>query len=121
MQDGRPVHTAHGETGYCCLYYLPYLDGMPLALQSIDLDQFVVSHDEVIVTAIVRGLVDRLGRKDHRNRSDETFAEMGLDDLDMTDLECEIECCLHKTFVTGLKLSDTIRSVVWRLQAGQKP
>ena len=79
----------------------------------------MVSHDEVIVTAIVRGLVDRLGRKDHRIRNDETFDEMGLDELDINDLECEIECCLHKTFMIGLKLSDTIRSVVWRLQAGQ--
>ncbi len=78
----------------------------------------MVSREEVVITTIVRGLVDRLGRSDHVINADATFEAMGLDDLDLTDLECEIETCLHKSFMVGLKLSDTIRMVVWRLQAG---
>ena len=73
--------------------------------------------EEVIITAIVRGLVDRLGRKEHPIQSDETFEEMGLDELDMTDLECAIEVSLRKTVPMGINLGDTIVSVVWRLSS----
>ena len=78
----------------------------------------MVSREEVVITAIVRGLIDNLGRLDCAIKADETFKAMGLDELDMAFLEDEIEVCLHKTFMVGLKLSDTIRSIVWRLQAG---
>ena len=71
--------------------------------------------EEVVITAIVRGLVDRLGRKEHRIRSTETFKSMGLDELDMTDLECAIEENLSVSLPTGIRLEETIRDIVRRL------
>ena len=74
--------------------------------------------EEVVITAIVRGLVDRLGRKEHRIRSTE-FKSMGLDELDMTDLECAIEENLSVSLPTGIRLEETIRDIVKR-SAGVK-
>ena len=67
--------------------------------------------------SIVRGLVDRLGKKDRPIRTNESFGSMGLDELDLTELEGAIEIYFHKTLMTGIKQGDTIHSVVHRLQA----
>lgn len=77
----------------------------------------MVSREEVLVTAVVRSLVSNLGCGERRIKQTETFRHMELDETDMTYLECAIEVHLHKTLMTGISLDDSIRSVVYRLQA----
>ena len=77
----------------------------------------MTSREEVVITAVVRNLVDRMGRQDYTIPRDQTFKSMGFDNLDLTDLECGVETYLHKIFLIGIRPDDSIQSLVWRLQA----